>query len=788
MRKLIFFIFSLSLIIFINHSSFAQENTVKDEQPSQQAEEQAKPEKAKTVTAIEVKGNKAISSNTVISKMKTKIGSPYQETVISDDLKRLYLLGFFSDIKIDSENYKDGLRVIVTVKERPIISKITFVGILHITLKDEKIKEALKSRETQYLDYPNLASDVHILKKMYEKMGFSQAQIDYFVSVDKDTNRATVQFTIVENKRVTIKNIIIEGNIVFKADKILRLMKTKRGWLFNAGTFKDEVLKEDIERVKSFYNKEGFSDCQVAYSVESDKKRPFWLYVTMKINEGKRYLVGNVTIEGNKDISQKKIISRLKDCLPGKVFSQDALKKDVTNVQALYFDSGFISVGVQEVTSLSPGTGRIDIVYNITENDIAYVEKIKVRGNVKTKDIVVRRELRIKPGDKFDGDKLKRSKERLQNLGFFEDVSYDTEDTSVPNKKDLVVDVKESKTGSFSFGGGYSTVDQFVGFVEVEQKNFDWTNWPYFTGAGENLKFRASFGSVSNGFDLSFNEPWLFDYPVSFGFDAYNNTHKRDSDVGYGYDEDILGGDLHLGKEISEYVNASLTYRRDQIKIGSVSDNASNDLLKEVGTNIISSTSLAVSYDARDNIFDPTKGNLLYNSLQVAGGPFGGDKNFLKYYGRASHYIPLLRGSVLEFRGRIGATNPYGNSNEIPIYERFFAGGADTIRGYQERKIGPIDPNTSDPLGGDALLIGNIEYLYPLFGFLKVAAFYDVGNVWDKIDKMGSGGFKSGIGLGVRVKTPIGPIMLDYGFPMNKEPGEDKKSGGRLHFNVSKGF
>ncbi|MDP2831285.1 MAG: outer membrane protein assembly factor BamA, partial [Candidatus Omnitrophota bacterium] len=414
-----------------------------------------------------------------------------------------------------------------------------------------------------------------------------------------------------------------------------------------------------------------------------------------------------------------------------------------------------------------------------------------------TKDLVIRREMRIHPGEKFDGDKLRRSKERLANLGFFEEVSYDTEETGQPAKKNLVVDVKETKTGAFSFGGGYSTVDQFIGFVEVEQKNFDWKNWPYFTGAGQNLKVRASIGNLSQGFELSFTEPWLFDYPVSFGFDLYRRMHDRDTDTGYGYDETVTGGDLRLGKEISEYLRGDLMYRLDEIDIKNPSSDASQDLKDEVGTNVISVISPSLTYDSRDNIFDTRKGDLFTASFDFAG--LGGDKSYTKFFGRASHYFPMPRGAVLEVRGKLGLAQPNGSTEKLPIYERFFAGGAYTIRGYEERKVGPIDPVSKDPLGGASMAVGNIEYTYPLFSFLKVAAFYDVGNVWEKLGDIfsnkdangveNSGGFKSALGLGLRIKTPIGPIMLDYGIPMDKQSGESsKKSGGRFHFSASHGF
>ncbi len=699
---------------------------------------------SRKVTAMEVRGNKAISSNTVISKMKTSIGGPYQENIISDDLKRLYLLGYFSDIKIDTESYKDGLKVIVTVVERPIIEKITFSNLRHIGTTEEKLKTSLKSKETQYLDYPSLADDILTIKKMFEKKGYGQAEVEHQVSVNQETNKATISFNIKEGKRLRIKDILITGNKNYSRGKLLKIMKTKRSWFFNPGLLKEDVLADDMERLKSFYHRQGYIDAVVDYEVKTENVKPKkpWLFVHINIREGEKYLVGEVSIKGNSDIPTLDILKKLKECTPGKVFSQEALKEDVANIQGLYFDRGYIACQVQESTSLNSNNGRIDITYNITENQICYVDKIKIRGNIKTKDVVIRRELRIKPGDKFDGEKLKRSKERLQNLGFFDEISYDTEDTAASSKKDLVVDVREAKTGAFSFGGGYSTVDEFLGFIEVEQKNFDWRNFPYFTGDGQDLKLRASLGTVSQNFDLSFTEPWLFDYPISFGFDGYMRTHSRESDIGYGYDEDVTGGDIRFGREASEYVKETLVYRYDHIKIANINDTASNDLKSESGKNNISSLEYGRTYDSRDNVFDTTTGNVLTGTVQVAGGLIGGNKDFIKLYGEASHYTPLMRNSVVEFKGRLGLANEYGDSDKVPIYERYFAGGANTIRGYRERKVGPIDSASGDPLGGESMLIGNIEYSYPIFSFFKLATFYDVGNIWSKVGDVGTGGVK----------------------------------------------
>jgi outer membrane protein insertion porin family len=779
MKKIFFIIFIVILNLNVNLFAQSEQETT----PSQVSPEEKTP---KIIKVIEVRGNKSISTNTILSKIKTRVGQPYQENIISDDVKRLYLLGFFSDISVETEELPEGIKVIINVVERPLLEKISFEGMRRVYIKEEKLKEQLKSKEKEYLDYVKLKEDVETIRSLYVKKGFSDTKVDYKVSIDKERNTAEVTFVVYEAKRIKIRRINISGNKTYPTKRLLKLMKTKKAWLFNPGILKEEVLNEDIKRIEEFYKSGGFQDVKIDYKVTRDPKKPF-IYIDIQIEEGKKYLVGKVSIEGNSVVSESDIRKVLK-CLEGKVFSQAQMKEDISNIQGIYFDKGYIFAQVKEAVSVDTDTGRVDITYKIIENEVGYVNKIKIRGNVKTKDIVIRRELRIYPGERFDGAKLRRSKERLQNLGFFEEVSFDTEDTEFPNKKDLIVDVKEAKTGTFSFGGGYSTVDEFVGFVEIEQRNFDWKNFPYFTGDGQDLKLRASFGTLTDSYVLSFTEPWFLDYPISFGFDAYRQRHERETDVGYGYDERRTGGDIRFGKEFTEYLRGDLAYRYDTIEISGVREDATQDLKKEEGKNSISSMEFSLTQDKRDNRFLPTQGYLLTGSLQIAGGPFSGDKDFFKFFGRTSKYFPLWLNSVLEVRMRLGLADAYGDSEEVPIYERFFAGGAYTIRGYEERKIGPFDSVTKDPLGGNSLLIGNIEYTYPLFDFLRTAVFFDSGNVWKKVSDLGSGGFKSSFGFGLRLKTPLGPISLDYGIPLNKEPGEEKKSNGRFHFSVGYGF
>ncbi len=771
-RALHSLIFLTAPLFCLSFAAFAQEDAgVSEESP------------AKLVKVVEITGNKAISTPTIMAKIKTRIGQPYFPQTSRDDIKRLYETGFFSDIAVELEDYEGGLKVIFKVDERPVIEEIKIEG-AHAVAR-HILTRVMKSKTGQYLNLALLKEDIAVIKKEYEKRGMSGVEVKETIETDASTNKTKIVFSIVEGKRVKIRKIYVDNNFHFSDKKIISLIKTRKAGWFSAGFFKEEQFNDDLERVKAFYLKNGYLDVRVDYRIDRDSKGS--LYLRIIVEEGKQYTVGSVTIRGTEEFDEKDVAGSLKSCLAGSVFTYDALKEDVANIQGFYFGKGYIFAQVRDATSLDAATGKVDIAYSIVENEIAYVDRIEIRGNLKTKDKVIRRELRIKPGERFDGDKLKRSKERLYNLGFFEEVNYDTEPGTEPNERNLVVEVKEAKTGSFSFGGGYSSIDQFVGFVEIEQKNFDWQNWNTFTGAGQDLKLRGELGSIRQNFELSFTEPWLFDHPVSFGFDIYKRVHDKNADAGYGYVERRTGGDLRFGKEFSEYVKGGATYRLEEVDISDVDASAQADLKSEEGKNLISSVEFSLTRDTTDNVFNPTRGRVLSGSCEIAGGPFGGDKDFNKFFGLITQYIPFFTKGVLQMQLRAGVAQPFADQEKVPIYERFYAGGANTIRGYEERSVGPVDPVTSDPLGGEVLIIANIEYSVPLLEFIKGAVFIDTGNVWEKASEVGTENFKTGVGFGVRIKTPIGPLKLDYGIPLNNQPGKTGKEG-RFHFSMSHGF
>ncbi|MDD3295848.1 MAG: outer membrane protein assembly factor BamA [Candidatus Omnitrophica bacterium] len=740
------------------------------------------------VSRIDITGNKIVSDATVISKIKVRSGQTYNKNVINEDVKNLYATGFFETVEVEKKESPEGLSITFTVKEKPVLKKITIKGARFI--RDKKILDSIDLKEGSFVNEYTIKEAVRKIKDLYSKKGFSRADVDFDMKLSKGVaedaaeNEAEVTFTINEKGVLKVRGVAVNGNKEFPDKRIIRLMKTRKAWLLNRGVFKEDVLQDDVRRVNDFYKLQGFSDAKVSASTRYEPKG---VYAEITIEEGKRYYIGEIKIEGNREVSLDEI-KKAMVLKKGSIFSEQAVYEDSTNIREIYVDKGYIFSQIEPYSFFNPKTEKVDVTYKISENEIAYIENISIRGNAKTKDSVIRRELRVYPGERFDGKKARKSKERLENLGYFEEIRFGTEPGTEPNKVDLLLDVKEAKTGYFSFGGGYSSIDEFIGFVELRQRNFDYRNFSTFTGAGQDLSVMLSMGTMTDRYQLSFTNPWIFNRPISFGFDGYKKGHKQNEDSGYAYSQDIRGGDLRLGKEFNDNWRAGVSYRFERVNISDVVDEATQDLKDEAGINNVSSGEAYVAFDTRDNVYSTLKGIYFMNNFQAFGGPFGGDKDFLKYFGRLSFYIPAVNKSVVEIRFRGGWSDPFSSTDKVPIYERFFAGGADTVRGYRERKVGPIDKNTSDPVGGDKMLIGNIEYTYPLADFLKVATFCDSGKVWGgEGNDIIAAGFKSSVGLGLRVKTPIGPVSVDYGWPLNLEPGEDRKQG-RFHFNVSKAF
>lgn len=738
----------------------------------------------KMVSSVDVDGMVTIGKDKIISKIKTRPNQPYIDAVVSEDIKRIYELEYFDNITVDVNDSKAGyVDVVFNVEEKPILKKVVFKG--NRKIQARRLKQLIDLKEGSFIDERRLKEAKDVIWAFYVKKGYPEVSVNASLDIDSTTNKANVVVKVDEKGRMRVKDVFIRGNVAFSDRKIKKMLKTKSRWLFNAGVFKNKVLEDDIARVSDFYKSKGFSDVVVDGSVDKDTEQGR-LKIIITVNEGKRYLIGDISFKGIEKISEQEVKKAMK-LRKGNVYSEQAIAENIGNMTEVYFNEGYIFTQIMPLSYVNPQNNLVDITFDVQESELIYVRMINVRGNVRTKDKVLRRELRIRPGDKFAGEKIQKSKQNLENLGYFEEVKFEPESTGSETEQDLVVDVKETKTGSFSFGGGYSSVDKFVGFVELRQRNFDWKNWPYFTGAGQDLALSLQAGSTVTDYNLSFTEPWLYDNPVWFGFDLFNKTHDRASSTGYDYEEERKGLRLRLGRRLSDELKVGSSYKFEQIDIGDVKEDASEELKNEVGSTDLSVGGVFTSYDSRDNVFVPTKGINTGLYFDLGGGPFGGDKDFAKLSANYSTYHQVFKKAVLELRLTAGMAKPLKNTEELPIYERFFAGGANSIRGYRERKVGPIGESDNEPLGGESKFVTNIELTQPVSSIIKVATFIDAGNVWEKRSKFMSSKLFSSVGLGLRIKTPLGPINIDYGYPLDKEPGEDKKEG-RLHFNMSRGF
>ncbi|MFH1644955.1 MAG: outer membrane protein assembly factor BamA [Candidatus Omnitrophota bacterium] len=740
-------------------------------------------QESSSVTDIVVAGNRTVSSDTILSRIKMRKGDVFLQKAVNEDIKRLYAMGFFMDVTAKAEQFNGGIRLIFSVVEKAVIKQIVFEG--NKVFREKILVKQMSTNVDDVLNKRRLSEDVKSLKDFYRKKGYALSKVDFDVEINAETNNAVVYILIEEEARYRVKEIVFEGNFSFKDKRLLKIIATKAKGLLNSGYLDKETLDLDIERLQEFYKSEGFIEVVAAHKISFDvEKNAIILLIT--IDEGDKYYVGNVVIKGNsvipKDVIQQEI--KMKE---GESYNATNLRMDLIGIQSLYFDKGYMSCKVKPNTVLNRDIKFIDVAYDIVEGSLSYVNEVKITGNTKTKDEVIRREIRLFPGEKYDGKKLRRSKQRLYDLGYFDEVLFETQDSTEASKKDLMVNVKETKTGEFSFGGGYSSVDKFVGFVEVNQRNFDIMQFPGFTGGGQNLKLRAELGSVRQNYLLSFTEPWILGYPYLFGFDLYNYARKKESGLGYGYGEKKTGGDLRFGKEFTDIDRADLIYRLENVKIEDVNANATTALKDEEGKNTISSLGLTITRNTTDSKFNPTEGYILTATTENAGGPLGGNKDFFKITGLADYFCNYQKKLVVELKLRAGLADEYDDSISVPIYERYFAGGANSVRGYKERSIGPRDAETADAVGGEAMFIGNFEVTYPILTNLKLAAFYDIGNVWEDTDDIATGDFKSSIGAGVRVKTPIGPVKLDMGYPLNEAHEEDEQKL-RFHFSMAKGF
>ncbi|MCX7824992.1 MAG: outer membrane protein assembly factor BamA [Verrucomicrobiae bacterium] len=760
------------------------------------------------VKEVEIRhvGPVPISDSVILANVQTKAGQSTTRTALGQDVRNLYATGYFTNVHVAQEDVEGGIKVIFTVQGKAKIKEIILQG--NKKVKASRLRKEMDIKVGEPLDERKVVLAQKKMEEYYEKAGYERAKIAYDVTIDQQTGQGVITFRITEGPRVDIIDITFTGNDHYPKATLQKQMKTKRkwwlSWIVRTNVMKKEQWQDDLDKLRDFYHNEGYVDMQIT-DVKFDYVKPERMYIRISLVEGRKYLVGKLDIKGNNLFPSADIRGVLK-MTEGKTFGPKALDKDIEAIRDYYGAKGYIDARVTPIRQANVETGRMDVVYEIVEGDISYVAKINIRGNVKTKDKVIRRELAVKPGEVFDMVKVKRSKQRLENLGFFSRVAAVPEPTEVPGHKDLSIEVTEQRTGQFVFGAGFSTVDALVGYAEVSQGNFDLFNPPLFSGGGQKARLRVQLGTKRQDFILSFTEPWFMDRKLALGFDAFRTRSSYLSDM---YVETRTGADIHLTKELAPFTSGKVQYGYQVVDISDVPEDAAQIFRDEEGNRSVSAVTATLTRDTRDSFFVTTRGNKTEVVGEVAGGPFSGGTDVYKMELKTQQYFPLPftwptrdRKHVILLAGAAGVVDSYGSEGNVPLFNRFFLGGPNNLRGFRYRDVGPKvsdlplqkqlnaygvpSDDQDETVGGNTYAWATFEYIIPLIERIRFAIFYDIGFVNRDSYDFSMSNYNDDFGFGLRLDLPIGPIRFDYGIPITTDKHNNR--GGRFNFNIGYQF
>jgi outer membrane protein insertion porin family len=760
------------------------------------------------VRDIEIRfvGPETVNRSIVMANIQTAVGKPRSRDMIEQDVRNLINTGYFFDVRVLEEPVVDGVRIVFQVQGKATIKEIVIEG--EKQFKDARLRRECSQKVGDSLDERKAHDDAQKMQDLYQKAGYPDVKVTYEVGLDKDTGKAILTFKVQEGERVFIKLIRFTGNKAYTDQRLCKLLKTRRhwwgSWLAGTGVLKEDDFKEDLDKVRDHYHSNGYIDMDIR-GTRIQRVGPKWMVIYIDLFEGAQYKVGTVVIDGNHLFPTTELEKQLK-MTTGKTFTPTGMSADQKALGDYYGARGYLDTDVRPIRAPNVETGRIDMTYAIREGELTYIEKVEIRGNAKTKDKVIRRELAVHPGEIYNTVRVDRSVERLKNLGYFSKVEADPEPTDVPNHKDLVINLEEQRTGSVNFGAGFSSVDSLIGFVEMTQGNFDLFNWPTFTGGGQKLRLRLQVGLKRQDEILSFVEPWFLDRKLSLGFDLF---HHAANYLSTEYNEQSTGASLSLEKAFTEFLRGQIQYSVQYITI-SVDKSASPELQSQDGSYLRSSIAGTVTYDTRDSVFLTTRGTRTEMNAEIASGSLGGDVNIYKLNLTSSVFFPLPNQQVIELLGAARVVDAFGSTDAngtnvietiinhngpvrsvehpvdpVPIFDRLFLGGANTLRGFSFRNVGPKDVD-DQPVGGNTSVNGTAEYSYPIIERVRGAVFFDVGNVYSGAYEITASDLKSDAGIGMRLNLPIGPLRLDYGYPIMT----DRQTGrvGKFQFSVGYQF
>lgn len=742
---------------------------------------------------VKIAGNLRVEEDGIRLHIKNRPGDLFDRAVVEQDVKAIYRMGFFEDVQ--AEISPDGV-LTYTVKEKPYVREVKIQG--NSQIGRDKVETALGITPRTILDHGKVTEGVDKVRKLYNEQGYVSAKVDYALSIES-SNQAVLVLDIIEGNRLLIKKVSFEGNRTFSEGELRGLIATKEEWIFsfitNRGVLDRDILTNDIAILSNHYYDHGYIDHKIDEPVILRDRDG--LEVVIRVDEGQQYRVGKVEIGGDLIQDGKQMLKQVK-LTTGQIFRGSRLREDITTITDMYSDKGFAFVQVDPVTKISAPEKKVDVALVITKGPPVYFNRILIAGNTKTRDKVVRRELEATEQELYSGAKITQSRNALQRTGYFEDVQLTTKKTAQPDTVDLLVDVKEGPTGTFSIGAGYSGGSGFLFNAGVSEKNL--------FGRGQSLNGTFAIGSERQDFVVSYNEPFFNDTKVALGITGFNTeTDYPDFDErklgmavttsyplrgftlpfwGDRKSEASIGSD-DLNRDapptLWDYMRGTMAYEFTKDTISHIESGAPASITDAKGTSLTSAVIPGFTYDSRDHFFNPTEGTKSLFAVKIAG--LGGDSRFVKADIGGRWYYPLLKdpnwgGSyVLALGGALGYGVGYAKSSssghDLPLFERYFPGGINSVRGYADRSLGPKEDG--DVVGGDKQAIMNVELLFPIaeqYG-LRGVAFFDVGQAFSSSQNISWGEFRRSVGMGARWMSPFGPLRVELGFPLNKKPGDD---------------
>lgn len=739
--------------------------------------------------SIRFLGTANVSEDVVRANIQAREGQELDGAALDRDIRSLYRTQLFEFVEIKHSEPTPDNRVDLVYEVTPKyrVLAVRFEG--NERVRDSRLERETKTRANLPLDERLVKEDVEKLREYYQKAGYNQISVYYEIERNRETGFGTVVFNISEGPRVKISQVRFEGNDTIKARRLRKEMETKRYWMFSwltgSGRFKDEVFEDDLDKLRDFYREEGFLDVEIPVErIVYDYPSPGRLVLTVPIVEGRQYKIGEISFAGN-TLYEEPLLRLLLTQRTGMTFKPSDLDKDVETLENFYGRGGYLETRVRLVRKPNVTTGDIDIEYTFDESEQFSVESVNIEGNSKTKSVVILRELVLGPGDVFNTERMNISKNRLDNTRFFEDVNMTPEVTNIPGRRNLKVVVREGRTGNLTFGAGFSSLERAVIFAEVSQSNFDLFNRrSFFQGDGQKFRLRMQLGSRSSEVVLSFEEPWLLERELAVGGQVFRASSDYNSAI---YEEIRTGGEIYLRKRLFEWVEGRFSYTYEVVEIANVDPSASPVFQELEGKQRVSKLGFQMLRDTRDKIINTTSGNRAEFLTEFAGGPLGGDVNYYKMEFRGSQFLPLFatQSQVLSIIGRLGVVERFGDSVNVPFYDRFFLGGPYTLRGFEYRDVGPRDP-TGEPIGGKSYGLLSLEYTIDIVSPIRFAIFYDAGFVNADAYDFSPGRYNDNFGFGLGLFVAGAPLRLDFGIPITTDGTNDE--GNQFNFSFGTRF